>query len=329
MVQYSGCFVAVPSSLNPNQRRCGRCTSPTTTSSMMAGTFAIFLLTVGACSAQRNNYYGNAQCPCIIPPDGVVNLDLYRVPQTPSGQLMYAGLEYPTDYGIGCKQHDVDLGPYCLEENANMPEWCWERFCYIDPTDCNLPLKYKSGYFPQSDIYYSFQTCGVNGTFHEWFVNDTLTHDLLELGEVVDNYVLTLRNDLQESYSEVSLVESQCAYDSSCDCDNCESVPAWSAEVDFSTTIVVPNQVTSMLDATSCMFSAARSYFLRVASAEYEKEEYVGTLYGATQADGAFTQWPVRLPSSSCSAANTTRWLVQRCFDSVFCCLFATVCLTE
>jgi hypothetical protein len=62
--------------------------------------------------------------------------------------------------------------------------------------------------------------------------------------------------------------------------------------VGFTTTILVPEADTDPLDRTTCMAETLRSYFLKVAGAEYQDSSVFGTLYAGFQDDGVFTQWP-------------------------------------
>jgi hypothetical protein len=215
-------------------------------------------------------------------------LDQYRV----NGDLMYEGYVYPSNYGIGCIAHDTNLAPYCLDTNSDKPEFCVESFCYVDKDNCDLPLKYLSGYFPLSGLYYSYQQCGNAGTFNAWFNSTDNTHTLADLAGVVEDYVLSIRNNLQSDQSEFQGITSACSNDVACGCANCASNADWGISVDFTTAVIVPNPVVPVTDATTCLASVARSYFLKVAAAEYQDATKVGNLYAGTQVDGALIQWP-------------------------------------
>jgi len=227
-------------------------------------------------------------CPCLASDGGA--LDHYRV----NGDLMYEGYVYPSNYGIGCTAHDTNLAPYCLDASSDKPEFCVESFCYVDKDNCDLPLKYLSGFFPLSGLYYSYQQCGNTGTFNAWFNNNTdnTNHTLADLADVVEDYVLSIRNNLQSDQSEFKSITSACSNDAACGCTNCAINTDWGESVDFTTAVIVPNPVVPVTDATTCLASVARSYFLKVAAAEYQDATKVGYLYAGTQVDGAFMQWP-------------------------------------
>ena len=228
----------------------------------------------------------DSSCPCLTTDNGL--LDIYR---DGSGDLIYAGYTYPTDYGVGCGQHDLDLDPYCSSDDA--PEWCTDQFCWVDPDNCDS-LEYLSGYFPASGLYYSFQTCGSDGTFYDWF-NDGSTDDdrpLTDLADLVENYLLTIRSSLQGDFSEFSSVSSACDSYPSCGCAECVYNSNWLESVDFSQASLTPNAVTSLTDTSTCLAETASGYYLKVVGAEYQSTANVGFVYSGFQDDGAFSQWP-------------------------------------
>lgn len=228
---------------------------------------------------------GTTGCPCLATVGSA--LDLYKE----NGNLMYAGSIYPSDYGVGCKVHDENLPPYCTSSNDNDPEWCTESFCYIDKDNCDLPLKYLSGYFPESGLYYSFQTCGNEGTFFDWFSDgDDDSYELVDLADLIETYVSTIRDIIEADYVETAAVTSACPYAVSCGCESCESNADWGEDVSFTTGTLVPKE--SVLDSTTCMASTLNSYFLRIAGAEYQDSSNIGFMLAGFQGDGALIQWP-------------------------------------
>eukprot|EP00416_Gambierdiscus_australes_P026242 CAMPEP_0171064290 /NCGR_PEP_ID=MMETSP0766_2-20121228/6189_1 /TAXON_ID=439317 /ORGANISM="Gambierdiscus australes, Strain CAWD 149" /LENGTH=477 /DNA_ID=CAMNT_0011520307 /DNA_START=61 /DNA_END=1494 /DNA_ORIENTATION=+ len=109
---------------------------------------------------------------------------------------------YPTDYGMSrCEAWDLRLEPECAvwagEGKAwyTTPEhckgelmlrnredcedlfspgvvslpWCREKWCYVNPNDCNLTLA-ASYYFPGRDLWYSYETCDSSNYFEIWNV---------------------------------------------------------------------------------------------------------------------------------------------------------------
>jgi len=224
-------------------------------------------------------------CPCLTSHGNA--LDSYLDAE---GDLYYDGHLYPSDYGLSCKDHDADLAPFCNTDDN--PEFCSEQFCYVDPDDCSYPLVYLSGYFPDSNLYYSYQTCGANGTFYDWFNNRDGTYTLIDLANVVETYVLSIRTDLQSDYSDLEEVTEPCATQSSCDCDICAYNSDWGQEVSFTTTGLIISSDLTATDTSTCITEIANSYFLKVVGAEYQDTSQFGTLYAGYQSDGVFNQWP-------------------------------------
>ena len=57
---------------------------------------------------------------------------------------------YPALYGLeNCAAHDATQKPYC--DVADPPEWCADRWCYVDHTNCKYPAV-KSSYFAGVDL---------------------------------------------------------------------------------------------------------------------------------------------------------------------------------
>ena len=92
---------------------------------------ACFLLSLVA----RVACEGAASCPCITSwasaqyenAQGGLNVKLYK-----------ETFSYPLTYGLSsCSAHDINMRPYC--DKANPPAWCADKWCYIDPDNCDKP----------------------------------------------------------------------------------------------------------------------------------------------------------------------------------------------
>lgn len=105
---------------------------------------------------------------------------------------------YPTDYGRkGCKTWDFRLTPECavpekamgpvpetckgkyvareeprcaayFKKKATAFPWCSQTWCYVNPQNCHGFEVQHSYYFPNEDLWYSYQTCGVENFFDIW-----------------------------------------------------------------------------------------------------------------------------------------------------------------
>lgn len=245
----------------------------------------------------------NIGCPCLSTNAYLyAGLDQYR---NTDNTLQYQNIAYPSDYGVGCKQHDLTLEPYCSTGDENNPAFCEESFCYIDKNNCDLPIKYLSAYFPNSQIYYSYQTCGAKGTFTDWFVDNKDGYVLSDLITVVETYVKNIRDYMENSQGEIT--DSNCAFTDGCDCPQCNVSNGdgyWGGvEVDFADSIQIDFSPGSSDPKTSCEVNIATSFFQRIAGMEYQKKSNIGYLYGATHDDSVYYQWPA------------TRWVCEDPFN--------------
>mmetsp|Transcript_26462 Transcript_26462/g.52123 ORF Transcript_26462/g.52123 Transcript_26462/m.52123 type:complete len:325 (+) Transcript_26462:32-1006(+) len=247
----------------------------------------------------------NPKCPCLksAPPT------VWGPHLSADGKnVLYQGHRYPLDYGLGqgCKAFDADpvwLQPHCGDAQGNAlpdaPAWCEEQWCYVDRDNCDLPLKFKSGLFPDSELYYSYQTCGSQGTFVDWFGNGSSgTHKITELAQLVEDYVLGARKELEESYIELS-ASASCSVKSSCPCDSCAEIPnsAWAktkSKVDLSSSVFIPRAGVTPDSKSQCMSAVSHSLFSRIAAKEYTSDDRLGWLYGGLQSDGSYSQWPAQ-----------------------------------
>jgi len=80
---------------------------------------------------------------------------------------------YPADYGTSCKVHKEPGSASCFNLTASPPvelakddqaSWCYDKWCYIDPCDCDAEDPTKSDYFP-GELDYSYKTCGDENAY--------------------------------------------------------------------------------------------------------------------------------------------------------------------
>ena len=145
---------------------------------------------------------GKAGCPCINTTSTLASLT-NRYCILPDGkttgiQLTLGGSCVPFSYGSNnCKQFDLLHDPKCILDeivqlqqgninstnNAAVPSYCFQPFCYVDAKTCkknSVEHVYRSTYFASSlsreeddpspifdvDIFYSYSTC--NSTAEDW-----------------------------------------------------------------------------------------------------------------------------------------------------------------
>jgi len=79
-------------------------------------------------------------------------------------------VEYPADMGGTCRKWDDNEHPMCKGEGEK-PEWCNQRWCYVDPCSCDIDQPPKvTMYQPEAtytgkSLYYSYETCGEEDHF--------------------------------------------------------------------------------------------------------------------------------------------------------------------
>ena len=209
----------------------------------------------------------------------------------------------------GCRAYDSDptpLQPYCGNAAGSplsgAPAWCNDTFCYVDPADCDLDTT-LSGVFPDSGLmklpclfhakmlmlpglHYSYETCGGESTFDSWFgANGTgaSTYSLSDLADVVETYVLSLRRDIESSYTELEGVSTYCDHShTGCPCSTCSAASGWGTgvTVDFSATMLKEHATTPVTARTTCLSQSMHAYFMKIAGAEYYDRTKFANLYG-------------------------------------------------
>jgi len=80
---------------------------------------------------------------------------------------------YPADYGESCKKHmepghsscfDLTTHPPIEKPPSKAADWCDNKWCYVDPCNCDAADATKSDYFP-NQLTYSYTTCGDKNTY--------------------------------------------------------------------------------------------------------------------------------------------------------------------
>ena len=78
---------------------------------------------------------------------------------------------YPPEYGLSsCAAHDYGLQPFCVDtsEATQTNAWCFSYWCYVDPTDCNVPTT-PSAYLENIALHFSYEACGNINHFNAWY----------------------------------------------------------------------------------------------------------------------------------------------------------------
>jgi len=240
---------------------------------------------------------GSERCPCLDE-----SLDLPRAPGADDNRVLFtppgSGESYywPATYGLSsCSAHDQDLAPYCHQVDS--PDWCVDRWCYIDITQCDSVYQ-RSAFFPGvDDLYFSYATCGVSSSFDGLAPDASYSRLLLN---TVQNYLSSSRIAIEENVLTLDAQPTApCPHTNEMcyDCVGCEAVPAWGRwNVAFSDVgfWLNPEELHSNSQQgfeASCIASEIRSTYNKVAAAEGDSTR-VGYQYFADQNTGSYVQWP-------------------------------------
>jgi hypothetical protein len=142
---------------------------------------------------------GKSECPCIdsamwkILGINGTNDHCLRVELDSSVEC------YPPGFGLGkCDTHSSNLPPTCDGSAGNVPQFCSQKWCFVDPDICReSPIRYMSAskwllddY--NSSSYYSFETCGSTPIDKPMVdvasVQNYLSGKTLKLGVAVPSY---------------------------------------------------------------------------------------------------------------------------------------------
>lgn len=234
----------------------------------------------------------DAACPCLGSSETLSAL----APYISSGDLQYLGVTYPDSYGAdACAAFDSSLEPYCANSTGapldTRPEWCDDQWCFVDPDNCDLPITFKSTYFPDSDLSYSYMACGNNATFSAWFNATGAGRTIDEVAGLVESYVYAIRDHVE---TEIANFAAGGCEVPGCTCPTCNaSGVTWGdTSVELSATIFKEAAGTSASSQSTCIAHTMGAAFSRIAGSVFDEPTSIGYMYGATQADGAYAQWP-------------------------------------
>jgi len=260
---------------------------------MLIAVVLALVLLVGPSDGQSGEALtsGSSSCPCKTSfPSGA---------DPTAVSLSGIAYTYPPTYGLStCLEHDQGLPPFCTQ--APVPDWCNTTWCYIDPSTCDKTHA-LSTYFPGSNMYYSYSTCGTANTYDSWFGAEAGSgagsggHSLVEITGVIKRYLMAAAQTLEDNEPEVSGTTGSCSPPSSCPCADCSTGTAASTTFGDQSIAIGVSTYTESGTASprdECLASIVGETFLRVAAAEADPSSRLGYQYGAFQASGNYMQWP-------------------------------------
>ena len=121
-----------------------------------------------------------------------------------------------------------------------MPPYCFQSFCYVDGNSCRKNSEediYKSSYFPQHDVFYSYTTCNSTNYFWEQYVESSATNASVAGGVNISAAVPVLYNPvLLKQLSDGTLVWRQTDDDDAYYFD--DSIPFGGIYIDYVNSLV-------------------------------------------------------------------------------------------
>ena len=245
---------------------------------------------------------GNPDCPCLTNAQRTAMTGWSKFENADgTTKVTLAGIDYsyPADYGINtCEVHDAGRDPYCSKPDP--PEWCAERWCYIDEANCSYPVLLSS-YFAGAGLKYSYRTCGSQNSFDSWFGDNAASdgsHTITDIADLLNGYLKDIVSTLELNQQEVASSDATCEADSSCPCTTCKAKgedPVWKQSIDAQkVTIGLGNSVDEQSAAAKqdvCLASIVADSFTRIAAKEADMSR-LGYEYYGSQAIGSYTQWP-------------------------------------
>jgi len=152
-------------------------------------------------------YLVNPSCPCLD------SLSTYGLVGDLIANINGKRYNFGPSYGLhGCAAHDEGTVPFCHNDAA--PEWCTERWCYIDTAQCdgNITVHLTSYFAYVNNLHYSTEACGSGADgFSTWFSS---------AGEVGDACTVSSECFGDSMVCNPTTRQCQCRWGDSEDCDS-------------------------------------------------------------------------------------------------------------
>jgi hypothetical protein len=109
--------------------------------------------------------YGNDKCRCV----GMDNLKGYYALQED-----FHHVQHSMETGASCAAWDKGMHPKC--RGTVPPQWCTQKWCYVDPCSCDLEIAPKQTVlditYQGSLAYWSYNTCGSTDFYSQGEIPD-------------------------------------------------------------------------------------------------------------------------------------------------------------
>lgn len=218
---------------------------------------------------------------------------------------------YATDYGLGkCSDWDKGLEPKCT--GANPPEWCSQKWCYVNSSACTLndatvSTRTVTGGRTVDMPHYSYVTCGFESAFAKY--QRAALQDAKTIIRTVEGYLTDMRNFLERQIDNLRNDEASGScpgWTDSCSCPDCKTgAGGWRAgsgetgyDVDFNGVTVTHRDGNARSGKTAeeisaqCLALLFQSKLKQIARLEYNDPNRMGFLAYADQASAVYSCWP-------------------------------------
>lgn len=218
-----------------------------------------------------------------------------------AGKLIYTppgsktSYQYPSDYGTPtCKAHDKSLPPFC--DRPSPPDWCFQKWCFVDKQQCTGVQLYDSSYWP-GKTHYSYDTCGSANSFTLWYENGLSAGGGGKLLDILEGYLWSSRDFLEKAYIQYSSQQltHECEYSTMCPCYECYENEAWQKQkIDLGDTggYIQKDISGNLRRIVSCLISGVSQTYNKIAAKESDSGRRVGWMYFGDQATGSVSWWP-------------------------------------
>eukprot|EP00930_Biecheleria_cincta_P045442 TRINITY_DN31311_c0_g1_i1.p1 TRINITY_DN31311_c0_g1~~TRINITY_DN31311_c0_g1_i1.p1 ORF type:complete len:804 (-),score=93.04 TRINITY_DN31311_c0_g1_i1:17-2359(-) len=217
-----------------------------------------------------------------------------------SGKLIYTppgsqtSYQYPQQYGVQqCDAHDKTLPPFC--DRPSPPDWCFQRWCFIDRQQCTGVQIYDSSYWP-GKVYYSYETCGSSNSFTLWYNNGMSAGNAGKLLDILEGYLWSSRYYLEQAYLQLSgqQLSQACYYAKMCPCLECFTNTAWKAKISLGEAggFIQTGISSKLQNVMSCLVGGVSQTYNRIAAKESDSGRRVGYMYFGDQLSGSTAWWP-------------------------------------
>jgi len=251
---------------------------------------------------------GQSSCPCIkrFPDKAEKHLKTLNgnecfVYEPQDGSAPHC---FTTDHGLNeCKAWDATLQE-CNGPNA--PDWCEDKWCYVMKQcadDGTWTVEQEGGVpsvlFPNSDLTFSYATCGTESYFAKYHTALSMTAP--EIGKETEKNLKQIRNRYERMAKSAfdaggSDANAECNMMDSCQCKGCsvDAASEWGTQSKNLKKSAITWSPFSQEDKreTRCLGRQVSGSYQAVAQRSYNDDNRIAYMYFGVQSNGSMIQWP-------------------------------------